>query len=43
MGVELRELWKKQKSIEGIKQREEGNVRGNGAKVWRCVIWEDIN
>lgn len=25
-------------STEGIKQREEGNMRGDGAKVWRCVV-----
>lgn len=34
MGVELRE--QTEETEEGIKQREEGNIRGGGAKVWRC-------
>lgn len=39
MSVELRELENQHKGKEeGVKQREAGNIRGDGAKVWRGII-----
>lgn len=42
MSIELRELgnWHKDKE-EGTKQREAGNTRGDGAKVWRVIIQKE--
>lgn len=43
MSVELRELENQHKGKEeGVNLREAGNIKGDGAKVWRGIVQKEV-